>query len=191
MPSIKTNLLSKRLKWILLFLIVLTLFGIFRLFSTYRRQQAPEATPESTTASLSLNQIHHTATRNGVKQWSLDAPSAHYIEEKCQAIVDKPSVVFFLEDQKEIRLNADQGVMQTDSNDIEFTGNVSATVENFALHTEHLLYRFKSGTILSHKPVFISGQGINLRADALSFDLNNWNAVLKGNIKGNFDESIF
>jgi LPS export ABC transporter protein LptC len=195
MPLIRTNLLSKRLKWILLFLIFLTLFGIFIIFSTYQSRlsdhETPETAPESEPASLSLNQIHHTATRNGIRQWTLDAPSAHFIDEKHQAIVDKPSVVFFLKDQKQILLNADKGVLYTDSNDIELTGNISAADETFTLQTEHLLYSFKAGTILSHKPVTISGQGLDLRADALSVDLNSLNAVLSGHVKGDFDEIIF
>jgi len=195
MPLIRTNLLSKRLKWILLFLIFLTLFGIFRVFSSYQSRlsshEPPETLPESDPASLSLNQIHHTATRDGIRQWTLDAPSASFIDEKHQAIVDKPSVVFFLKDQKQILLTADKGVLHTNSNDIELTGNISAEAEAFSLQTEHLLYSFKAGTIVSHKPVAISGQGIDLRADTLSVDLNSSNAVLSGNVKGNFDEIIF
>jgi LPS export ABC transporter protein LptC len=195
MPLIRTNFSSKRLKRLLLFIIFLTLFGIFRVFFTYQSrlnsQPPPEVPSESEPASLSLNQIHHTATRDGIRQWSLDAPSAHYIDEKHQAVVDKPSVVFFLKDQKQILLNADKGVLHTDSNNIELTGNISAAAENFLLQTEHLIYSFKAGTILSHKPVTISGQGLHLRADTLSFDLNNLNAVLNGHVKGNFDESIF
>lgn len=195
MPLIRTNLLSKRLKWILLFLIFLTLFGIFRVFSTYqsrlRSHEPPETPPESEPASLSLNQIHHTATRDGIKQWILDAPSAIYIDEKHHAVVDKPSVVFFLKDQKQIQLTADKGVLYTNSNDIELTGNILAEAEAFSLQTEHLLYSFKAGTIVSHKPVAVSGQGIDLRADALSVDFKGSNAVLTGNVKASFDEIIF
>ncbi len=99
MPLIRTNLFSKHLKWVLLFLIFLTLFGIFRVFSIYQSRpnghETPEAAPESEPASLSLNQLHHTATRDGIRQWTLDALSAIFIDEKHQAIVDEPSVVFF------------------------------------------------------------------------------------------------
>ena len=40
-------------------------------------------------ASISIDQVHQTAIRDGIKEWDLDADSAYYIESKKMAIFKK------------------------------------------------------------------------------------------------------
>ena len=79
--------------------------------------------------------------------------------------------------------------MKTDSNDIDVSGDVVIRNIDYRLNTETISYRHKERMIASTVPVEISGQFFNLVADTMEIDLNKKNALFKGNIKGNIDES--
>ena len=70
-----------KVRTVLYCLIGLTVAGIgFGLTAYHRLREKPQAMlsilPEN--RGVSLNNIHHVATRDGVKEWTLDAKSAQY-----------------------------------------------------------------------------------------------------------------
>ncbi|MBW2661073.1 MAG: LPS export ABC transporter periplasmic protein LptC [Deltaproteobacteria bacterium] len=141
-------------------------------------------------ANLSIGKIHQTATRDGIKEWILDAESAQYIDAEKQANLQKLSVIFFLKDKSEIYLTADKGVLKTDTNNIEVTGNVVVKHAGYKMKTEKLRYKHKERVIFSKKQVKIDGDSFNLVADSMFFDLNTNRVLLEGRVKSVFSKNF-
>jgi LPS export ABC transporter protein LptC len=114
---------TKKLSIFLLAVILMAVGLIVSVFIGYRQvSKAPEMllTSIKEGANLSLGKIRQTATRDGKKEWSLEAESANYMEAENKVDLTNLSVVYFLEDNREVYLQAARGILQTDTNDIEF-----------------------------------------------------------------------
>jgi LPS export ABC transporter protein LptC/lipopolysaccharide transport protein LptA len=175
-----------KLKIFLLVTICMTLGGVIWIYvDSQQDSTVTEPAQESSEpdATLSIDKIHHTATRKGKKEWSLEAASAHYIGKAGQMVIDDLMVTFFLDDASEVTLTADRGILNTDSNDIEVTGNVVVTNGEYRLLTKKLNYAHEKRVLYSTAPVTISGPEAQLAADKLSFDLNTKKVTLEGSVE--------
>lgn len=141
-------------------------------------------------AQISIGKIHHTAIRNGITEWSLDAASMNYFAEKKQSLFQDLSVTFFLKDRSEIYLTANQGVLKTGSNDMKVIGNVVVDNGMYQLKTEKLHYHHDKHIITSQVPVKIIGDSLDLAADSMFLDLNTKSTVLQGHVKGILSDKI-
>lgn len=178
----------KKLSIILLIVILLSVGTVIAVFIGYRQvSEAPDMLLSSIKdgANLSLGKIRQTATRDGKKEWSLEANSAHYIENENKAVLQELFITYFLDDERRVYLNADHGILNTSSNDIEFSGNVVVKNEEYQLVTERLYYRHDQRLIFTDDPVHISGDAADLKADTLRYDLKAEKIVLTGNVAAN------
>lgn len=173
---------------------IFTILGtIVTVFVSYRHildKPGIPVTSFNNDAQMSIDRVHQTATKNGKKEWNLDARSAQFNHEKKQALLKDLSVIFFLENGKQVRVTADQGILKTDTNDIEASGNVVVNYEEYRLNSERVRYQHQKGIISTLTPVQISGNAFQLMADTMLFDMNTNRALLKGNVKGTFSENI-
>jgi len=175
----------KKLSIILLLVILIAIGTVVAVFIGYQTvSNAPEMLLSSIKdgANLSLGKIRQTATRDGKKEWSLEAGSAHYMEDEKKAVLKDLFITYFLENNREVYLNADQGILNTGTNDIEFSGNVVIRNEDYRLTTEQLSYEHKRRFIFTEDPVNISGEGADLSADSATYDLEADKIVLTGNV---------
>jgi len=175
----------KKLSIILLIVILLAIGTVVTVFIGYRQvSNAPELLLSSIKdgANLSLGKIRQTATRDGKKEWSLEAGSASYIENEKKAVLKDLFITYFLKDNKEVYLNADQGILNTETNDIEFSGHVVIRNEEYRLKTEQLAYQHERRFISTDVPVHISGDGADVTANSLTYDLNANKIVLTGSV---------
>lgn len=177
----KTNKLSL----ILLSVILLAVGTIVVVFVGYRQvSNTPELLLSSIQegAKLSLGKIRQTATRDGKKEWSLEADSANYMEAENKVQLKNLSVTYFLKDKREVYLEADRGILQTVTNDIEFSGNVVLRSDEYRMNTEHLDYAHEKRFIFCNQSIRIWGEGAELTAESATYDLNSDKVVLKGNV---------
>jgi LPS export ABC transporter protein LptC len=179
--------LKKNKKWsiILIAVVLVTVGTIASVFIGYQRvSNAPELLLSSIKdgANLSLGKIRQTATRDGIKEWSLEAGSAHYIENDKKAVLKNLHITYFLKDNQEVHLEAEQGILQTDTNDIEFSGNVVIKNQDYQLKTDRIGYNHEQRLIFSNEPVQISGEAAELSAASIKYDLNANKIVLTGNV---------
>jgi len=169
----------------LLILILVAVGTIVSVFIGYRQvSNAPDLLLSSIKegANLSLGKIRQTATRNGIKEWSLEADSANYMEADNKVNLESLAVIYYLEDNQEVHLKADRGILQTDTNDIEFSGNVVIRNQQYQLKTEHLNYDHSRRFIICDQSIRIWGQGAELTAASATYDLKADKIVLKGNV---------
>ena len=183
----------KKLKLFLLAFIVIALTAVITVFINYRRiLENPEKLISSlpVEANLSIGKIHQTSTKNGVKEFTLDAASAYYTASKKKVVLNDLSVTFFLKNKQEVFLTANKGILKTDSKDIEITGNVIVINESSRLFTEKIQYKHGLHLLLSKVPVKIIGNSYQLTSDRMSLDLNTNNTVFEGRVEGAFSENF-
>ena len=183
----------KKLKIFLLAFIVIALTVIIAVFINYRRiLKNPEKLISSlpVDANLSIGKIHQTSTKNGVKEFTLDAASAYYTASKKEVILNDLSVTFFLKNKQEVYLTANKGILETESKNIEVTGNVIVKNESSRLFTEKIQYKHGRRLLFSKVPIKIIGNSYQLTADRMSLDLNTNNTVFEGRVEGAFSENF-
>lgn len=183
----------KKLKIFLLAFMVIALTAVIAVFISDRSfLENPETLISSlpVDANLSIGKIHQTSTKNGVKEFTLDAASAYYTATKKEVVLSDLSVTFFLKNEQQVFLTANKGILQTDSKDIEITGNVMVKNESSRLFTEKLQYKHSRHLLLSRVPVKIVGNSYQLKADRMSFDLNTNKTVFEGRVEGAFSENF-
>jgi LPS export ABC transporter protein LptC len=183
----------KKIKIFLLAIMFIALGGVIAYYIIARQDtKAPDlvAEPVEPDATLSIGKIHQTATRKGKKEWSLEARSAHYVDKTGQMILKDLVVTFFLDDNGEITLVADQGTLTTDTNDIEVSGNVVVKNEEYQLLTDRLSYTHDKRMLYSKAPVKISGTSARLAADEISLDLNSQKVTLEGGVEATLDDNF-
>jgi LPS export ABC transporter protein LptC len=122
-------------------------------------------------ASLAIGNVHQVSTRDGIKEWILDASSAHVIDESKQLMLEDVSVVYFVKNGQEVRLTASRGILKTESKDIEVTGKVVLTYSDYTLETEQMNYDHGRRVLFSSTPVNITGNAVQLTADSMKYDL--------------------
>jgi LPS export ABC transporter protein LptC len=192
MPFVK-NRNHKKLKLIFLSIIFVAVGVTLTVFVSHRRILEKEENIVSgiqNKANISIGKAHQTATKNGIKEWSLDATSVNYIVKKNQAIFQDPSITFYLKDKTEVYLTANKGILKTDSNDMELFGNIVVKNSKYRLKTENLFYRHNKRIILSKVPVKITGTTFNLAADSMFLNLNTNKTMFEGNVEGILSENI-
>ncbi|MGD8345313.1 MAG: LPS export ABC transporter periplasmic protein LptC [Desulfobacterales bacterium] len=183
----------KKLKMILLATIVIALGSVIAVYIQFRsvaNVAEPLVDSEEPDATLSVNKIQQTATRDGKKEWSLEASSGHYLDETRQLLLKDVKVTFFLKDKSEIILIADQGTLNTDTNNIEVSGNVVLKNNEYRLSTENLSYLHEQRMLYSKTPVKISGASAQLAAKSLSFDIDAKRLTLEGGVATTINEDF-
>ena len=183
---------KKKVAVILLGVIGLTLAGVGWLFFKSRTASRAkvELPVEAIRSLMKLAGVHQTATKNGAVQWELDAATAELEAKSGRMVLDLPKVTFFLEDGSQVHVTAKTGILYTHSNNIQVEGNVKVNNDRYTLLTEALLYKHDDRKMISDVPVKISGGEIDLRADAMTYDLEQNKALFKGHVVGLANEDI-
>jgi len=183
----------RKTKIILIALIVIVAGIVVSVFVDYRKVLDKVDTsflPANTGVMLSLKRLRQTATRDGIKEWSLDAGSAQFVDGKKQAILKDLSVTFYPKDGQPVFVTADEGILKIDSNDIEASGNVVVKRGGYRLDTDSIEYEHSRRIILVRRPVKITAEAFDLAADEMSFELDSKKTRFKGNVRGTIRDHI-
>jgi LPS export ABC transporter protein LptC len=139
---------------------------------------------------MAARRVKQTAIRDGVTDWRLDAAGARLVENGELAVVERPEVVFFMENRENITLTAREGRLRTGSNDLRMSGDVVVRDETYRLETEELRYQHEARRLISETPVTLSGEAMTLEADRAELDLEAGRATFEGNVKGTFGDDF-
>lgn len=181
-----------RIKSILLAVALLISAALAVLLTQLRRQQGqPIPIPDvATKALMTLVGIHQTATKEGQVQWELEADSAQLDTDGNRMILTAPRVDFAMKDGTKVRLTAKQGVLDTHNNDMTVSGEVRLRNDQYLLETETLAYQHDRRILQSDAPVHIIGPAFDLRADRMTYNLEENRAQFDGRVEGNFNEAF-
>lgn len=184
---------TRTLKIVFSLFIVTTIAVLAVVYVNYRRVLDQ---PENVIAAIqpgvdmAIDDVHQTATRDGKKEWQLDADKAHYLEAEKKIRLDRLTMTFFLDGQPPIHLTADSGVLETETRNVLVTGHVVLKNEESRLLADALDYRHEKHFLSTQTPVEIIGDGYRLDADSMSLELDKKRAIFKGNVKGTFSEDL-
>ena len=184
---------SKKLKILLVAIASIVLSIVIVVYVGYHRlSKAPDKILSTIQdgADMSIGKINQTSTRDGKREWSLEASSARYSQTKKEAILKDLSITFFLDDGSEVNLTAKRGILNTRTNDIEVTGDVVVIREDYELTTQKLNYNHDKRIVFSKVPVLIVGDDAEISADSASLNLNTKKLRLKGNVESSISENI-
>ncbi|SLM27434.1 conserved exported hypothetical protein [Desulfamplus magnetovallimortis] len=172
----------------LLCIILVGLAGTYYIEKLTSKDNIIENIKIDSEATLALKFMKHTSSRNGIREWILEADSARHIKNEALAILKKIRLTFFLDDGKKLYATADEGTMSTLSHDITLSGNVNLEYMETLLKTEQLHYEKKSHIIYSNVHVTITNKTSVIKADTITYNLTTNQIILEGHVKGFFSE---
>jgi LPS export ABC transporter protein LptC len=184
---------NKKIKIILISIMVAAVSVTMAVFIGYR---SIEKKPEKAIplildgSSISIEKIHQTSTKNGIVEWSLDADSASYSEDRKEAFFEGLTVTFFTKENVKIILTADKGSLKTESSDIEVSGNITVQNDDYVLKTQKISYDNKKRIISSSAPVVITGKSLNLVGGSMTIDIDMNKAELGGKVEGTIVDDV-
>jgi len=183
------NHIRKRNIRVLLLITMFLVFGlVLAVFIGYRTISIPQEVLLSSViqddATISIGKVHQTSTRDGIKEWRLDATSAHFIDEEKLAVFDDLSVTFFLKNGDTVAMSAQEGYLKTDTQDIRIQGNVVVDDGAIKILTDTLNYDHHQRVLVAKKPVEILGSTFHLMADSASYDLASQQTIFDGHVEG-------
>jgi LPS export ABC transporter protein LptC len=166
---------------------LLVAFAGLRFWDDAAEDLAPEIRSE---VGMAARRVKQTAIRDGITDWKLDAAGARLVENGELAVVERPEVVFFMKNRKNVVLTAKEGRIRTGSHDLRMSGDVVVRDETYRLETEELQYRHAERRLISETPVKLSGDDMTLEADRAEMDLEAGRATFEGNVKGAFGDDF-
>ena len=177
----------------LLTVVVLAIGTVIAVFIGYRHvSRHPELllTQIQKKADMQLNKIRQTATRNGIRDWRMEAESASLLKKSHTMQLVRPKVEFFMKNGDNVHLTAEKGTIYTNSNRMDVSGQVRANTSQYRFRTQSLEYDPASRELRADTPVNLSGRWFNLRADRMSMDLTTDIAHFDGHVEGTISEDL-
>ncbi len=135
-------------------------------------KKGPIQEPAST-ADLQLDRIKYTETREGVKEWELEAASVRYFQDKNLLFLEKVKATFFGKNQEVYVLVGEQGRFNTQTKAIEVFGSVKIdSSDGYRMQTQSLKYQAKKRELRTSDPVEMDGPQFRIRGKGLVVELD-------------------
>jgi LPS export ABC transporter protein LptC len=179
---------SQKIKWTIATIVALAFIAVGWTFYQYRQASSslkiPLAPATAPQAIMALSRVHQTATKDGHTQWELDADAAELEAGTGKMLLKAPKVNFFLDDGTKISLTAREGILHTKTNDMEVHGKVRIHNDRYTLTTETLTYENDQRVLQAESAVKITGAAVDLKADAMRYDLTTNQTEFHGRVEG-------
>jgi len=118
----------------------------------------PPAGEPASAADLKLDRLRYTETREGVKEWELEAASAQYFKEDGTVVFEKIRAAFFGKSEQTYSLEGEKGRFNTQTKALEaFDGVRLETSDGYRLETRALRYQPDTRELSTGDPVEMRG----------------------------------
>jgi LPS export ABC transporter protein LptC len=109
-------------------------------------------------ADLKLDRLRYTETREGVKEWELEAASAQYFKEDSSVVFEKVRAAFYGKNEQVYSLEGEKGRLDTQTKEIRaFDGVKLETSDGYRLQTRSLQYQADKRELRTGDPVELRG----------------------------------
>lgn len=184
---------KKAVRLLLTIVIIGTIGGIAAIYLNFELQtEEPEkkdvASPKE--ANLVIANVRQISKKNGRDEWLLEADSVKYLTAENEAVFDHLSLIFYGKSGEQTYLEADQGVLKTDSKNISVQKNVRIRREEYIMKTESIGYLHQDELLAAKHPVVLSGPRIELTAGAMKMDIQTDRIFFTGGVKGTLKGDI-
>jgi LPS export ABC transporter protein LptC len=165
----------KKLRTLLGITILICLGGVaFLVWHTIRSPEEGTAgrKAEQETADLKLDRIHYMETRQGMKEWELDAASASYFKEDGTILLQKVRATFFGKNAENYFLVGEKGKFNTETKMIEvYEGVKISSSDGYQVQTHSLTYSAEKKILSTKDPVEIKGPELFMAGTGMVVDL--------------------
>jgi len=121
-------------------------------------EKIPPSQEPASAADLKLDRLRYTETREGVKEWELEAASAQYFKEEGTIVFDKVKATFFGKNQETYILEGEKGRLNTQTKAIEaFDGVKLKSSNGYQMTTRSLRYEADKRELCTADPIEMSG----------------------------------
>ncbi len=133
----------------------------------------PPPVKSDVAADLKLDRVHYTETREGVKEWELEAASAVYYREQNTLALEKVRATFYGKNQETYVLVGEKGRYNTQSKVIEvFDGVKVDSSLGYQLRTQGLRYQADQKELSTSDPVEMKGPDMQVEGVGMVVELN-------------------
>lgn len=152
---------------------------------THRSKEATPPMPgEEPTATLSLDKVRHTSTRQGVDEWSVEADTVHLFNTENRAVFNRLTARYFEKSGAVTVMTANKGTLDTQTKDLEVTGHVVVKRGEVTITSDAFSYSKAYQVITSKTPVTITDGRSTVSGDALFLAFNDDLIKLDGDVTG-------
>jgi LPS export ABC transporter protein LptC len=131
---------------------------------------AAEATSED--GNLTLNNFEYRDVKKGNARWAVWADTATYFDDRKETVLDQVKAIFFLKDGGQVELLGERGVLHTDTNNMEISGNVGVTFgKDYKLTTDRLLYDREKELIYTNAQLVLKGPGLTTKGQGMRLQI--------------------
>lgn len=144
---------------------------------------APPPQEPVSAAELKLDRLRYTETREGVKEWELEAASAQYFKEEGSVVFEKVRAAFFGKNEQTYSLEGEKGRLNTQTRAVEaFDGVRLETSDGYRLETRSLRYQADKRQLSTEDPVKMSGPQGKMTGTGFVVDLDQQRIKVLGQV---------
>ena len=155
--------------------------GIWKGKSRQVPQEVQQESPAD--AEMKLTDMEFTEMQEGKRFWTLRASEAKYFQDQQKTLLQAVRLTFYTEEGEEIHVQSREGVLHTETKDIELMGDVRAELPNEYVATMKTAnYSHTEGIVKSEDPVHVSGPGLELDGNRWTYKMADHVAKVNGNV---------
>ena len=184
---------GKLVQRVLIAVAAVSFIAVAAIFIGYRQfTQKPEQVIDLVhkAAEMHLDKVRQTASKNGIKEWQLEAASATLLDGKTRVVLEAPDVAFFMSDGDNVHLTAKRGNIFTDSSRMTVAGDVVASTRQYRFSSDALEYDPASRELRSDTPVTLTGKTFSLKADHMAMNLDTRVTRFEGGVQGTISDAF-
>lgn len=141
-------------------------------------------------ADLQLNRVKYTETREGKKEWELEATSVRYFKDENTVLLEKVKATFFREDQETYVLVGERGKLNTQTKAIEvFDGVIIDSSDGYRMQTRSLKYEPEKRELSTADPVELKGPQLRVEGTGLIVDLHSQRLKVLSRVTTTFSQT--
>ncbi len=124
-------------------------------------------------ADLKLDRVHYTETREGMKEWEMEATSAVYRKEGDTVMLEKIRATFYGKNQERYHLIGEKGRFNTQTKVIEvYDGVKLESSSGYHMRTQSLTYQADGKELHTPDRVELEGPSIRVEGVGMIVELN-------------------
>jgi len=163
------------IRWLLFLSMAVAVIGIFiglKVRSAVDSLPAIAAEVTSKDGNLTLNNFEYRDVKKGNARWTVWADTATYFEDKKETVLDRVKAIFFLKNGGQVELLGERGILHTDTNNMEISGNVGVIFgKGYKLTTDRLLYNRDKELIHTNSEFVLKGQGLTTTGQGMRLEI--------------------
>ena len=167
-------------------ILVISVAAIVLVMESRKSSPIPLLNIMSDKVDLQVKNINYTDVGDSGLKWEIKADSAKYIKSENLAMFDRVRVKLLMSDGKTIVMTGDKGTLNTNTKDMEITGNVEVVSDRGdRLTTDILKYSGSERRIYSEVAVTMENARMQVRGMGMSFSLEDKDVALLSRVRAN------